>query len=126
MAHCSEAELYGMVEALTRAKGLLSSAREVGFTELSSVVRLETDNSAAKSFVCRKGLGRMRHLQIRDLWLQKEVTDGTLEVCKVLGTENPADLMTKALGIRDVIERLGRMKPKGNRAENLPGGKQAG
>ena len=39
----------------------------------------------------------MRHLEIRDLWLQKEVADGRLEVIKLPGTSNPADLMTKHL-----------------------------
>eukprot|EP00973_Karenia_brevis_P063507 8826405-Karenia_brevis.AAC.1 len=64
-----------MVDAVTRAKGLISLAKEVGFEDLSSVVQLGTDSSAAKSFVCRRGLGKMRHLEIRDLWLQKEVYD---------------------------------------------------
>eukprot|EP00973_Karenia_brevis_P038451 5303730-Karenia_brevis.AAC.1 len=68
----AEAELYAMVEGVTRAKGLVSLARESGFEELSSVLRLGTDSNAAKSFVCRRGLGKMRHLEIRDLWLQKE------------------------------------------------------
>ena len=98
-----------MVEAVTRAKGLGSLARDLGFSNISSVVQLGTDSSAAKSFVCRRGLGKMRHLDIRDLWLQKEVADGKLEVSKVLGTENPADLMTKILGIKDIGNRLGRM-----------------
>ena len=40
----------------------------------------------------------MKNLEIRDLWLQKEVGDGKLNVSKVKG-ENPADLMTK---IRDL------------------------
>eukprot|EP00973_Karenia_brevis_P089370 12391447-Karenia_brevis.AAC.1 len=69
-----------MVAAVTRAKGLLSLAREVGFEELSNLVQLGTDSSAAKCFVCRRGLGTMRHLEIRDLWLQKHVQDGKLEV----------------------------------------------
>ena len=72
----AEAELYGMVEGVTRAKGLVTLAQELGFGGLSSTIKLGTDSSAAKSFVCRKGLGKMRHLQIRDLWLQKEVADG--------------------------------------------------
>ena len=79
----AEAELYGMVEAVTRAKGLLSLAKELGFVDLSTVVHLGTDSSAAKPFVARRGLGKMRHLQIRDLWLQKEMRDGLLEVSKV-------------------------------------------
>ena len=79
----AEAEFYVMVEAVTRAKGLISLAKELGFEELMNVVHLRTDSSAAKSFVCRRGLGKMRHLEIRDLWLQKEVADGKLEVSKV-------------------------------------------
>ena len=74
-----------MVEATCRAKGLRSLAREVGFGELSNVVKLGTDSSAAKSFVNRRGLGKMRHLEIRDLWLQKEVAEGRVEVRKVWG-----------------------------------------
>eukprot|EP00973_Karenia_brevis_P009629 1298851-Karenia_brevis.AAC.1 len=46
----AEAELYGMVKAVTRAKGLLSLAKEVGFLELSNVMKLGTDSNAAKSF----------------------------------------------------------------------------
>ena len=79
----AEAELYGMIEAVTRAKGLRSLAYELGFREISNVIKLGTDSSAAKSFVNRRGLGRMRHLEIRDLWLQKEVSDGLLEVSKI-------------------------------------------
>eukprot|EP00973_Karenia_brevis_P026526 3660110-Karenia_brevis.AAC.1 len=64
-----------MADAVTRAKGLVSLAKEMGFEELSNVVQLGTDSSAAESFVCRRGLGKMRHLEIRDPWLQKEVYD---------------------------------------------------
>ena len=102
----AEAELYGMIEAVTRAKGLMSLASELGFGGLGNVIKLGTDSSAAKSFVCRRGLGRMRHLEIRDLWLQKEVADGKLLVDKIPGEENPADLMTKVLPFEDIVDRL--------------------
>ena len=102
----AEAELYGMVEGVTRAKGLITLAGELGFGDLTNVVYLGTDSSAAKSLVGRRGLGKMRHLEIRDLWLQKEVGEGKVVVSKVLGTENPADLMTKILGKKEIIERI--------------------
>ena len=105
----AEAELYGMVEAVTRAKGLRNLAYELGFEGLANVVRLGTDSSAAKSFVNRRGLGKMRHLEIRDLWLQREVSEGKLEVSKIPGEDNPADLMTKILTFREVVSRLGWM-----------------
>ncbi len=44
----------------------------------------------------------MRHLEIRDLWLQKEVRDGRLEIRKVNGKENSADLMTKILTFPEI------------------------
>ena len=102
----AEAEFYAMIEAVARAKGLVSLAQEMGFSSLSNVVHLRTDSSAAKSFVCRRGLGRMRHLEIRNLWLQKEVREGKVEVSKIPGKENPADLMTKILGIEEIKDRL--------------------
>ena len=105
----AEAEFYAMVEAVTRAKGLLTLAGEMGFGELSLVVHLGTDSNAAKSFVNRRGLGKMRHLEIRDLWLQKEIREGRVLVHKVLGTENPADLMTKILTVKEIDDRLRRM-----------------
>ena len=105
----AEAEFYAMVEAVTRAKGLLTSAKEMGLEDLSLVVHLGTDSNAAKSFVNRRGLGKMRHLEIRDLWLQKEIREGKVEVHKVLGAENPADSMTKVLTVGEIEDRLRRM-----------------
>ncbi len=51
----------------------------------------------------------MRHSEIRDLWLQKEVSEGRVEVSKFRVDENPADLMTKVLGIEDIKERLAKI-----------------
>ena len=110
----AEAEFYAMVEAVTRAKGLASLAKELGFEEIGNVIHLGTDSSAAKSFVCRRGLGKMKHLEIRDLWLQKEVYEGRLIVHKIKGEENPADLMTKILSVREINTRLLGMNIRGS------------
>ena len=98
----AEVEFYAMIEAVLRAKGLLSLASELGFNALFNVVKIGTDSSAAKGFVSRRGLGKMRHLEIRDLWLQQEVLSKKVVVSKVAGEENPADLMTKILGMADL------------------------
>ena len=103
----AEAEFYAMVEGVTRAKGLHSLMSEVGFVEVENIIHLRTDSSAANSFVCRRGLVRMRHLEIRDLCLQKEVREGRLIVSKVKGTENPADIGTQFLSVSEIVERLG-------------------
>ena len=52
----------------------------------------------------------MRHLEIRDLWLQQEVLNKKVVVSKVAGEENPADLMTKILGMANITSRLAHME----------------
>ena len=101
----AEAEFYAMIEAVIRAKGVINVMIELGF-EVQQELQLHTDSSAAKSFVSRKGLGKMKHLEIRDLWLQREVALGKVSVNKVDGTKNPADLMTKYLRKEEIEERL--------------------
>ena len=76
---------------------------------MSAVAEAWTDSSAAKSFVSRRGLGKMRHLELRDLWLQREVGDGKVVVKKILGAENPADAMTKFLNVQLLQDRLRRL-----------------
>ena len=48
-----------MIEAVIRAKGVLNVMKEIGFT-VAEHVQLFTDSSAAKSFVSRRGLGKMK------------------------------------------------------------------
>ena len=77
----AEAEFYGMVEGVIKAKGLISLAKELGFVDLVNVVHLGTDSTAAKSFVSRQGFGGPKHIEIRNTWLQKEVRDGKTANC---------------------------------------------
>ena len=67
----AEAELYAMVEGVARAKGLESLARDLGDNCKNNAIKFGADSEAAKSFLCRRGPGKMRHLEIRDVWLQK-------------------------------------------------------
>ena len=101
----AEAEFYAMIEAVIRGKGILNIMLEMGF-EITERIQLFTDSSAAKSFVSRTGLGRMKHLEIRDLWLQREVGLGKVLVNKVEGPRNPADLLTKYLKRWEIELRL--------------------
>ena len=52
----------------------------------------------------------MRHLEVRDLWLQKEVAEGKVIVSKIWGTENPADLMTKGKSRDEIMKFMEMMK----------------
>ena len=79
-------------------------------------VRAEVDaeSSAALAIANRKGAGELRHIHVSSLWVQ-EKQDHELEFRKVLGTENPADLMTKYL-VRDKVDAC-MMKLKQARLE---------
>ncbi len=54
----------------------------------------------------RSGLGKLRHIDTQCLWLQQKVRSGAVELRKVKGTENPADLFTKHLASAPCIEAL--------------------
>ena len=74
----AEAEFYAMVEGASRGLGLRSMLGELGV--VTGVVELHTDSSAAKSFASRRGLGKMRHVDIKFLWLQESVKLGNVRV----------------------------------------------
>ena len=101
----AEAEFYAMVDGVLRAKWAQTVLCELG-VPASPVAEVRVDSSVAKSFVSKRGLGKMRHLEIRDLWLQREVGDGRVVVSKVLGSSNPADTMTKFLTHDEISSRL--------------------
>ena len=105
----AEAEFYAMVDGVMKGKWMVTIARELGHGEMKSRMVVRTDSAAAKSFVARRGLGRMRHIDVRGLSLKEEVRNGMVVVEKVKGEENPAGLMTKFLGKAEVEERLRRM-----------------
>ena len=105
----AEAEFYALVDAVLRAKGALGILSELGVSGVSPVAQVFTDSSAAKSFVSKRGLGRMRHIELRELWLQREVGEGRVIVRKVAGDQNPADAMTKFMSRSQLQDRLGSL-----------------
>ena len=54
-------------------------------------MRLYLDSSAARGVLARRGVGRLRHLSCRILWLQDLVMEKRLLVRSVMGALNPAD-----------------------------------
>ena len=54
-------------------------------------------------------MGRIRHLDVCDLWVQEKFTTGAASIDKVLGTENPANMLTKHVDRQALIKALGNM-----------------
>ena len=96
----AEAELIALVKCSAELLGIRSAMSDFG-VESSGVVY--ADSSAALAIANRKGAGKLRHINISTLWIQEKQDFHQLEMRKVLGTKNPADLMTKYL-TRSVID----------------------
>ena len=101
-----EAEYYGMVKAAAAALGLQALMRDWGF---DAQIAIESDSSAARSFASRRGLGRLRHVQTRYLWLQERVKLGHVKLHAVAGTNNYADVLTKVTAASRLTEVLGKL-----------------
>ena len=111
-----EAELVAAVKMSTELIGICQLSHDWGLEEGA---RLLVDSSAAIGVINRKGNGRLRHVKVGMMWIQEKVEEGEIRIEKVLGTENPADLMTKylpAAKIQQYMEKLGQESREG-RAE---------
>ena len=73
---------------------------------IEAKIILYTDSSAARGIIHRAGLGKLRRLETGYLWLQSAVKAKRLQVRKVLGAKNPADLFTKHLAVADMWKHL--------------------
>ena len=71
-------------------------------------VKLHIDSSAAMGTIQRAGFGRMKHLQIRHLFLQDLLRMKVFSLHKISTKMNPADLGTKKLGL-ERRKDLGRL-----------------
>ena len=87
-----EAEFSGVVRGAGMGLGFQSLLRDLG---QDAPVRVWTDSEAAIGISSRQGLGKLRHLDTHTIWIQQAVRAGRVDLRKVLGGENPADLLTK-------------------------------
>ena len=97
----SESELYAATRTLQEAMGLRSVARDFG-VELDIILHI--DASATFSLAHRQGLGKNRHIEVQELWLQDALDRHEYKLKKIPGNSNPADLMTKP-ATREMIDK---------------------
>ena len=105
-----ESELYPMSVGAAEALGLRELLTDIG---LPTTVRLRCDSTAAMGTATRQGLGRMKHVQVRDLALQKWIADGRLTLQKIASSANAADLLTKHVSqnvLQSLVPKLGLLQ----------------
>ena len=115
-----EAEYYAALKGASSALGFKAMLQDLG---MEAKIVLYTDSSAARGIIHRAGLGKLRHLETGYLWLQAAVKAKRLQVRKVLGTENPADLFTKHLSNADMWKHLEKLMltEEAGRSRAVPG-----
>ena len=74
---------------------------------ISLKIEVYTDASAAKGIAMRAGLGKIRHHDTSQLWLQGKGADGSVVITKVYGKDNKADALTKCLTGPQLSEHVG-------------------
>ena len=99
----SEAEYHAAVKGASEAIGFQSACKDLG-TDLR--IRVVTDSSACSGICGRTGLGKVKHMAIQMLWLQDVVRRGAVEMKRVRGDVNAADLMTKFLSRSKIDEHV--------------------
>ena len=98
-----EAELHGIAYGAAQGLGLQALLRDIGW---HVHLRIHSDATAAIGMCRRKGLGKVRHLATTDLWIQEKVRSKEIELVKILGTENPADVLTKYVDRASMLKAM--------------------
>jgi hypothetical protein len=98
-----EAEYYGLVKGASQGLGIKAMFNELG---IEVEVEIKTDASAAKGIALRRGLGKVRHIEVNQLWVQEKVAEGKLKIKKISGEENAADHLTKYLNAEGIAKHL--------------------
>jgi len=89
----TESEYYGAVSTASEGMAIYHLMTWLGFKVRRS---LAMDSAGAKAVALRQGVGKIRHLAVRTLWLQRASQEGLI-IKKVKGTLNTADFGTKDL-----------------------------
>ena len=91
----AEAELVALGKLAMEVLGVRSMSEEWKLSKASQVSQLYADASAALSIAKRQGAGKMRHINVKSLWLQEKAVQSMLMYNKVKGEDNPSDGLTK-------------------------------
>ena len=91
----AEAELHSLVSSVADGiymKGCLEFLMDATIEHVAYV-----DNAAARQLANKRGVGKIRHLSGKLLWIQNKTNDGSLKVVQVPTLVNVSDIETKPL-----------------------------
>ena len=77
-----EAEYYALVKAASESIGIKRMMQDFGHRR-EDTVEIKTDASAAIGIANRIGIGKVRHIEVCQLWLQDKVRRGDIKIVKL-------------------------------------------
>ena len=110
-----ESEFYGMVKGGSILLGAVAMAKDLG---AMMKARMRYDATAGAGIASRPGVGKIRHLHTPCLWLQKHVQDKHIELMKVDGLKNVADVGTKHLDAKAMWKCINGMGVENREGES--------
>ena len=104
-----------MVKGASVSLGIKALSEDLG-RQYEGPIEIKTDASAAIGIANRIGVGKVRHIEVNQLWLQDKVNKKEIKITKVKGEENLADALTKPpeqRGLNRHIEGVGALLAQG-------------
>ena len=106
----TEAEWYAMAGALSEA---LLVKHILEFANLVVKLELRADSSSARQLAKKEGVARIKHLQVKTLWIQEQVGKKLVAITPVATDVNKADLGTKRLDAKKLqgMREMAHIRP---------------
>lgn len=102
-----EAEFNGGV--IATSEGIFYK-EVLDFFRIRVVLNIYLDSSAARGVFQREGVGRIRHLETKSLWVQKGLKEKKFQLMAVDTQNNAADIHTKGMNAERFV-MLRTMQP---------------
>jgi len=99
----AEAEFYAIVTGATESIYIQTLLSELDY---QVGIRIRTDSSAAAAFAQKPGLGKLKHIQLREAFLKDLVSEGIIVLEKVRGTANCSNVLTKPVQAAELEQDL--------------------
>lgn len=110
-----EAEYYALANAGSQALGIRSALVDMG---IQLQIRLLRNATTGKAIAMRRGVGKIRHIETTQMWVQEKVQTLDFEVANICNKYNSADLLTKHLPQVELLDST--LKAEAISHPNLP------
>ena len=101
-----EAELNGAVKGISELLGVLGLAIEL--CDPTRCLTLQTDASACRGMLLRRGAERVKHISTKQLWVQGAIEVHNILIKKIPRSVNASDLLTH-LTTKDEADKFLKM-----------------